>query len=105
MAGISNLHVVDTAETPMKSAFARGSASTTGDIANQLIASLQTQVASLAEQNHDLRQQLSREREHSRAQADRITEMASEMAKMANDTQQNLLNRLISRGFEQENGR
>ena len=80
MAGVSNLHVIDTDESPIKPA-AKGSASTVGDIANQLILSLQTQVNFLTEQNQELRQQLSQEREHSRAQADRITGLVITLAK------------------------
>ena len=53
------------------------------DIANQYIASMRAQIASLSEQNQDLRQQLNLEREYGRTQADRITTLAADMAKLA----------------------
>lgn len=41
----------------------------------------------LQDQNKDLSEQLTQEREHSREQTDRITELATEMAKLANNAQ------------------
>ena len=81
MAGVSNLHLVDKDDTLIKSGLTSSYAPITGDIANQLITSLQAQVASLTEQNQDLREQLSQEREHSREQAGRITDLVLTLAK------------------------
>lgn len=57
-------------------------------ISTQFIASLQEQINTLTEQNQDLREQLNLERQHSRAQADKITELATDMAQLANNAQQ-----------------
>ena len=57
-------------------------------ISTQFIASLQEQINTLTEQNQDLREQLNLERQHSRAQADKITELATDMARLANNAQQ-----------------
>jgi DNA replication protein DnaC len=70
---------------------------TAAELANLLIANLQAQVASLTAQNQDLREQLRQERQHNRAQADRITELAADMAKLASNAQQSFFNTLASR--------
>jgi Na+/phosphate symporter len=80
-------------ETLIKEEFSKDDLSTvsTGKIdtvVNQLTDSLQAQIANLQEQNRDLREELSREREHSRTQADRMTEMAADLVRLTNNAQQ-----------------
>lgn len=79
-------------EKLIKSAFNKNKSTTmttkmVDDITTQFITSLQGQIATLTAQNQDLRGQLSQERLHSREQANRITELAADMAKLANNAQ------------------
>lgn len=73
-------------------------------ISTQFIASLQGQINTLTEQNKDLREQLNQERQHSRAQADKITELATDMARLANNAQQlhggDIMQRLTDRSVD-----
>lgn len=64
---------------------------------NQLTANLQAQVDLLTEQNKDLREQLNKERQHSREQADQIIELAQNMAQLAQNAQQLHLGDMIPR--------
>lgn len=57
------------------------------DITARFIDSLQGQISALTEQNQNLREQLNQERQHSREHADRITELAADLAKLANNAQ------------------
>lgn len=77
----------------------------TGDsMAVQFIASLQGQIDTLIEQNRDLREQLNQERQHSRVQADKITELATDMARLANNAQKlhggDIMQRLTDRSVD-----
>lgn len=88
----NTLYIEVDGENLIKSAFDKDKPTTTtttavDDITAQFIASLQGQIATLTEQNQDLREQLNQEREHSRTQADRITDLATEMAKLAGNAQ------------------
>ena len=84
IAGVTNLHVADKDETvvkPLKGATENTTTSSSAELAAQYIATLREQVTSLAEQNQELRRQLNEEREHSRAQAERITGLVMTLAK------------------------
>ena len=82
------------------------------DMSTWLTESLQTQIKNLidvnnnlTDQNKDLREQLNKEREHSRDQSDKITELAQQMAKLANNAQQlhagDIMPRLTNDGYTQ----
>lgn len=80
-------------ENLIKSAFNKDlqsnvSTNSVDSISTQFIASLQAQINTLTEQNNDLREQLNQERQHSRAQADKITQLAMDMAQLAKNAQQ-----------------
>lgn len=76
-------------EKLIKSAFSKLKPSTkiVDEMTTQFIESLQEQIKSLTEQNKDFREQLNQERQHNREQADKITELAAELAKLANNAQ------------------
>lgn len=73
-------------------------------LSTQFIASLQGQINTLTEQNRDLREQLNLERQHSRVQSDKITELATDMARLTNNAQQlhggDIMQRLTDRSVD-----
>ena len=86
-------------ENLIKQAFCNFAASTTStnsttvstnmvdDITAQFISSLQAQLDALTEQNRDLREQLNQERMHIREQADKLSDLAAQLAELARNNQ------------------
>jgi len=86
------LTVLVDGEKLIKSAFSMEIPSTVStnqvdDIVNRFTASLQGQIATLTEQNQDLRNQLNDERTHSREQADKLSDLAAQLAELTRNNQ------------------
>ena len=78
-------NLIKTAFNKTKSSIS--STTSVDDITSQFIASLQYQIANLTEQNQELRELIKQEREYNHTQANRITELAIEMAQIAENAQ------------------
>jgi len=67
--------------------FLISSTSSTNNIKDKLIETLQQQIDTLTDQNTELLKQLDSEREHSRQQSDRISDLAEKLAELTRNSQ------------------
>ena len=88
----NTVYIENDGESLIKSAFIREQPSTeyvnrATTITAQYINSLQKQVEQLSEQNEDLRIQLNKERDHSREQTDKLSNLAAQLAELTRNNQ------------------
>ena len=82
---VDGINLVKTAF--LKDSLTTNSVNQLSTMTTQYMTSLQNQIDFLAEQNQDLREQLNKERDHSREQTDKLSNLAAQLAELTRNNQ------------------